>query len=143
MAGEFAKLRSALHTALNRIGHRNSHACPSTTSNADPAMHELFAAHEGWAHFDKRRKAAIKACTEIAGDAECEKVAPGTEQAVLDGDLYSLVIKKNNASMRVDKTLIGSALRKKGFSEEEVARFLISIMVDTKPATSVRAVPKG
>lgn len=138
-----AKMRSALHTALERIGHRNSHVCPEGGTNADPTLHELFVAHEGWAHFDKRRKAAIKECIAVAGEDECEGVAPGTEQSVLDGDIYSLVIKKNNAAERVDKTKIGTVLRKRGWSEAEVLSFMREITATTKPATSVRAVPKG
>ncbi len=138
-----AKMRSALHTALERIGHRNSHACPSGDSNIDPLLHELFVAHEGWSHFDKRRKSAILEATMAAGQAEVDSVSPGTEQSVVEGEHYSLVIKKNNASERVDKTKINNALHRRGFTEVEVVKFMSEITTATKPATSVRAVPKA
>jgi len=138
-----AKMRSALHTALDRVGHRNAHACPVDGTNADPTLHELFVAHEGWAHFDKRRKAAINASVAIVGEAERDAVAPGTEQSILDGNHYSLVVKKNNPAERIDRTKIGNALHKRGFTEVEVISFMQEITATTKPATSIRAVPKG
>lgn len=138
-----AKLRSAIHTALDRIGHRNSHACPPDGTNADPTLHELYVAHEGWSHFDKRRKAAIKACSVMAGEGEVDDVAPGTEQSILDATHYSLVVKKNNPAERIDKAKIGTELRKLGFDEAAVVKFMAAISAETKAATSVRAVPKG
>ncbi len=138
-----AQVRSAIHAALDRVGHRNSHACPGGKGNIDPYLHELFVAHEGWSHFDKRRKLAIKASIDVAGQDEADKVAPGTEQSVLEGEYYSLVIKKNNPAVRIDKAKIGTALRKLGFDEGQVVQFMTDISTETKPATSVRAVPKG
>ncbi len=137
------QVRSAIHAALDRVGHRNSHACPADGTNADPTLHELYVAHEGWAHFDKRRKAAIKASVDIVGEAERDAVAPGTEQSILDGKHYTLVVKKNNPAERIDRAKIGNALNKRGFTEVEVMNFMEEIKAITKPATSVRAVPKG
>ena len=134
-------VRASLHRALDKIGLRNSHACPVGGSNTDPLMHELYASHEGWSHFDKRRKAAIKSCLDVA-TTNADDVAPGTEQSVLDGTYYSLVIKKNNPSERIDKAKIGTALRKRGFDEGAVLIFMAEITNETKAATSVRAVPK-
>ncbi len=138
-----AKVRSAIHAALERIGHRNSHACPADGTNADSYLHELYTAHEGLSHFDKRRKVAIKTCVDIVGEAEVDAVAPGTEQSILEGDHYSLVIKKNNPAERIDKTKIGTVLRKRGWDEAEVLGFIQEVSATTKAATSVRAVPKG
>lgn len=138
-----AQIRSAIHAALDRVGTRNSHACPANGTNADPALHELYAAHEGLSHFDKRRKVAIQACIAIVGEAERDAVAPGTEQSILEGNHYSLVIKKNNPAERIDRAKIGNALNKRGFTEVEVISFMDEITTITKPATSVRAVPKG
>jgi len=137
-----AKMRSSLHSALERIGYRNSHVCPESKSNVDPTLHELFVSHEGLSHFDKRRKVAIKSAVEVAGQSEVDGVEPGTEQTVLDGECYSLVIKKNNPAERVDRAKIATALRKHGFSEDQATKFMLDIIVETKPATSVRAVPK-
>jgi len=136
------KLRASLHGALDRIGYRNSHACPDTTSNVDPTLHELFVSHEGLSHFDKRRKVAIKAAIDVAGQSEVDDVEPGTEQAILEGEHYSLVIKKNNPAERIDRAKIGTALRKLGFSMQQADKFMLDITTETKPATSVRAVPK-
>jgi len=138
-----AKMRSSLHAALDKIGHRNAHACPSEKNNVDPYLHELFVSHEGWAHFDKRRKLAIKQALLTAGDDGTDGVQPGTEATVLEGECYSLLVKKNNASERVDKTKIGNALAKRGFDELDVIKFMKEITTPTKPATSVRAVPRG
>ncbi len=137
-----AKMRSSLHSALERIGYRNSHICPESKSNVDPLLHELFVSHEGLSHFDKRRKVAISAAIKAAGQGAADAVAPGTEQAILDGVSYSLVIKKNNPAERIDRTKINNALHKRGFTEAEVLKFMADVSVSTKPATSVRAVPK-
>jgi len=106
-------------------------------------LHELFVAHEGWSHFDKRRKAAIQMSIDAAGQDEADGVLPGTEQSILDGTHYSLVVKKNNPAERIDKAKIGTSLRKLGFDEAAVLQFMKEITITTKPATSVRAVPKG
>jgi len=93
-------------------------------------------------HFDKRRKVAIKAAIDVAGQSEVDDVEPGTEQAILEGEHYSLVIKKNNPAERIDRAKIGTALRKLGFSMQQADKFMLDITTETKPATSVRAVPK-
>ncbi len=136
------KMRSSLHSALDRIGYRNSHACPPSKNNADSTMHELFVAHEMYSTGDKRRKAAIQAAIEVASQTAVDAVEPGTEQTILDGDLYSLVAKKNNPSQRIDRAKIGTELRKLGFSEDKTTTFMLAITVATKAALSIRAVPK-
>lgn len=136
------QMRSSLHAALDRIGYRNSHVCPPSKSNVDPTLHELFVSHEMYSKGDKRRKAAIIAAIEVAGQSEVDDVAPGTEQSILDGEHYTLVIKKNNPAQRIDRAKISTALRKRGFSEDEATKFILDITIETKPATSVRAVPK-
>ena len=134
-------VRGSLHRALNKIGHRNAHACPPGGSNTDPLMHELFVAHEGWSHFAKRRQVATKMALDTA-TTSLDDVEPGTEQSVLEGTHYSLVVKKNNPAERIDKAKIGTELRKLGFDEAAVIKFMAAITNTTKPATSVRAVPK-
>ena len=134
-------VRAALHRALDKIGRRNAHACPPGGSNTDPLMHDLFTSHESWSVFDKRRKEAIKSCLEVA-TVKVVDIEEGTEQVVLEGEHYTLVVKKNNASERVDRVKIGTELRKRGFDEAETLQFMAAITNTTKPATSVRAVPK-
>ena len=136
-----AGVRASLHRALDKIGHRNSHACPPAGANTDPLMHELFIAHESWSHFAKRRQVATKMVLDTA-TTSLDDVEPGTERAVLEGTHYSLVVKKNNPAERIDKVKIGTALRKRGFDEHAVLIFMEEITNTTKAATSVRAVPK-
>jgi len=88
-------------------------------------------------------KIAIKEALLVAGDGDADGVKPGTEATILEGESYSLLVKKNNASERVDKTKISNALFKRGFTEGDVLKFMAEITTPTKPATSVRAVPRG
>ncbi len=136
------QVRSSLHSALERIGHRNSHTCPVSKSNVDPVLHELFVSHEGLSHFDKRRKLAIAEAKLVAGQSEIDAVVPGTEQSVIDGEHYSLVIKRDQPAKRIDRAKISTELRKLGFSEDKATAFMLAIVSESKPATSIRAVPK-
>lgn len=143
MTAEVAKARSSLHKALDRLGHANTHQCPASSSNYDRVLHELFVAHEGYAYFDKRKKNAAEAIVDVA-DKGAIDIAPGTEQAVLEGNLYSLVVKVNNPASRIVRGTIAAALMKRGWAKtnDEVNEFINDISRASKPATSIKAVPR-
>lgn len=139
---DVARVRASLHKAFAKLGYANAHACPESKKNYEGILHELYVSHEGKSYFEKRHNVAKDAVVELVGQDVVDKVAEGTTQSVLEGDAYSLAIKKNAAAMRIDKAKIGVELRKEGWDQKKVDKFMSKISVSSKPATSIMAVPK-
>lgn len=115
-----AKMRSALRSALDRVGRNNGHAMPADVgTNVDRLMHELFVASEGYSHFDKRRKRAneelMEAIDTSALDAAVTRVTDSdiTEDVVVaTSGVYTMTATVVKGSSRLDATKLRNELSK-------------------------------
>lgn len=147
MSQAITNVRAALHKALAKLGYANSHMQPAEGSNNhDSLLHELFIASEGESYFKKRREAALDAVKRHLieyndGVDEIADAAPGTEQIMLRGGHYDLVVKKANPSSRLNKTKIENKLKVDyGLSMAEVLQFMAACSDESKPATTIKAI---
>lgn len=108
MAHDTNMLRAKLRKALDNIGRNNGHACPDTTSNVDPTLHELFISAEAMAYFKTRHdeaKDAAMLMSEGLDDAVQSVIDmnAGTSVTLCEGDLYTLTCDISKPAMRVDQ----------------------------------------
>lgn len=144
------KMRSALRTALDRIGRNNGHAMPDGVgSNFDRLLHEQFIASEAASYFDKRRKTATEevmgAIDTTALDATITRVASSMmseDLIIADGAVYQFLGTIVSPSKRLDKTKLRNELSKI-MSTDEADALLDLCSTTTKPPTRLKVLPKG
>ena len=141
MSAAFAKLKSALGTALEKIGNTNGHAYPYQ-DNTGRMLHDYYVATEGEAFFKKKREAVLKQLKD-SGILSNEPDA-GSEAIVASTEMYDMSLKKSNPASRVDKALFAGALIKLfGAKPDKVEAFLSSVTKEGEPSRTYRAIPKG
>lgn len=141
-----ATVRSAVRKALAKIGNTNSHALPPNANNHDAVLHELYVASEIEAYAKKRREEALKAVRNHVVDVndgvdEIDRVEPGTEQILLNGNHYTLTVKKANPAKRLNAAMVGNRLQTElGLSTGEQLKFMDACSTVSKPATTIRSI---
>lgn len=144
-----ALVRSALQRAMANLGGRNGHALPEGAGNHDGLLHELFVASEGSAYFKKRFDSAKNSIrdwvTEVEGSDQISEVEPGTEQVILSGVHYDLIVKCNNPSMRPDLGRLLEMVNRTfnvQITENEWKGLVEASKVPSTAARTIRAVPR-
>lgn len=113
MSHDTGMLRAKVRQSLDRIGHNNGHACPSTTSNVDPLLHELFVSAEISAYAKTRYDAAKDAAMNVASglDDAVQSVInmdAGTSVTLAAGDAYVMTCDISKPASRLDSRALRS-----------------------------------
>lgn len=116
MSHDINMLRAKLRKALDNIGKNNGHACPPTTSNHDPILHELYISAECQAYFKTRHDAAK---TEALGLSDTLDDAvqgvidmdAGTSVTLVSGELYTMTADISKPAARLDQRALRNYLQ--------------------------------
>lgn len=139
-ATQVAKVRAAVHKALERIGTANGHACPESKSNHDPTLHEGLVAAEVRRYAEKRYKAWSEGIKKSGLFSEDDMPEPGGSAILVAGDIYGLSATVNNPASRFDKTLCINALHKHAgekLSVDLITKIIAEATVLNSPAVKL------
>ena len=144
MSHDHNMLRAKLRKALDNVGKNNGHACPDTTSNADPALHELFVSAEAMAYWKQRHDAAKADALQLADglDDAVQSVIDmdaGTSVTLATGDLYVMTADISKPASRLDSTALRNLLQTKyGLSAQDVADAFDACSKKSAPAKKIK-----
>lgn len=117
MSADSNMLRAKLRKALDKVGRSNGHACPPSTHNSDPVLHELFVSAEASAYWKQRFDAAKAEAMELAGDTVSNAVQSvidmgvGTSVVSAEGDLYAMTVDISKPADRLDSKALRNYLK--------------------------------
>lgn len=142
MSSDITMLRAKLRKALDNVGRNNGHACPPTSSNIDPLLHELFVASEAMSYWkgrhEKARKEALASADDGSIDDTVSRVAETdvTETMVVaKGELYTLTLQVVRSAARFDQKALRNALIvDHGMSREAVDKLFDDATKKSAPA---------
>lgn len=109
MSLDTTEVRAKLRKALDNIGRTNGHACPTSSSNVDPILHELFIAGEATSYwrtrYDAAKADAMNLCVADLDEAVSSviKLNAGTSVSLCDGNLYHLSAEIKRPAKRLDQ----------------------------------------
>lgn len=110
------KAHSAAQIAFEKIGNANGSAKPQSDSNYDAYLHEYAIAKLLESAAKKRVEAALSAIMTNT-EADESEVAPGTSGELLQGDLYSLTLQRNENGQTVSLSDYQTQLRQLGVKQ--------------------------
>jgi hypothetical protein len=151
MSHDVSMLRAKLRKNFDAVGKTNGHACPSTGSNVDPMMHELYVSAEAMAYwktrFDEAKDAAVAAAL---SPSELEDIVSrvtknmqGETVILADGELYQMQMSLSKPSERFDKTKMANYMRTTlGLSASQVADAFDASTATAAPAKTVKVIGK-
>lgn len=107
---DIAMIRAKLRKSFDNIGKTNGYACPPTTSNIDPLMHEHFIATEAMAYWTQRSKAALDSLRDnVIGVEQLDEFEAvvvqrnqGDEWVMATGDVYMATVNMSKPASRLD-----------------------------------------
>lgn len=145
MSSDTNMLRAKLRKALDNIGRNNGHACPPTTSNVDPLLHELFIAAEAQAYFktryDEAKDQAMLAADDTL-DAAVQSVidmGAGTSVTLAEGDLYVMTCDISKPAERLDTRALRNYMQVElGLDKATVDRAFDACSTKNAPAKKIK-----
>jgi len=144
MSHDVNMMRAKLHRALDKVGKTNGHACPATTSNIDPVLHELYVTTECEAYFKTRSAAAKSAALGLSDtlDDAVQSVIDmdiGTSVTLVSGDLYTLTADISKPANRLDQRALRSWLQVEcGLSQADVDHAFTECTNKNAPAKRIK-----
>ena len=144
MSQDIIMLRAKLRKSMDKVGRTNGHACPETTSNFDPILHELFVAGDAVAYWKKRHddaKAEAMAIAEGLDDAVTSvlKTNVGTSVELATGELYSMTCDIKRPAMRLNTTALRNHLQTKlGLDKQTVDEAFDACSNMSAPAKTIK-----
>lgn len=120
---DFAKMNSALQTALKQIGNEGEHAAPKSQDPFDAALHEYYVAKMGEKFFKDRAEKALDKAMDGLGDHEKKVIADmvkatkdngaGESAVIAGGQHYVFDLTTRKGATRLDNTALKNALQVK------------------------------
>ena len=148
MSHDVSMLRAKLRKALDNVGRNNGHACPPTSSNIDPALHELFVAGEAVEYWktrhDDAKEAALAMSTGL-DDAVTSVINldAGTSVTLADGELYTLSVDIKRPANRLDQKALRNYMRTQlGMDAIDVDKAFDACTTKNAPAKTIRVASK-
>lgn len=144
MTNDIGILRAKLRKALDNVGRNNGHACPETSSNIDPTLHELFVAGEAVSYWKTRHEEAKEAALAI-GDGLDDAVQSvidtnsGTSVTLASGDLYTMTCDIKRPAMRLNQTALRNYMQTQlGLDKAAVDKAFDACSTASAPAKTIK-----
>lgn len=148
MTHDVSMLRAKLRQSMDKVGRTNGHACPSSSSNVDPVLHELFVAGEATAYWKTRHDAAKAEALALGEGLDGAvdgviKMDAGTSVTIADGELYTLSVDIKKPAARLDQAALRSYLMVKlGLDRSVVEQAFDAATTKNAPAKTIRVSSK-